>query len=81
MVKEYTEQDVTRWRYNIHDILYTREIAEVLLEVLKAQSPKLQEFYDFQQHKLAPALNRVMNRGIRIDLSKKEELHRQLSDI
>lgn len=74
-------EDEVRWKYNVKDILYTREIAEVLLEVLKAQSPKLQDFYDFQQHKLSPALNRVMNRGIRIDLAKKEELHRQLSDI
>ena len=74
-------EDEVRWKYNVKDILYTREIAEVLQEVLKGQPVKLQEFYDFQQHKLAPALNRVMNRGIRIDLSKKEELHRQLSDI
>ena len=79
--KLVSEQDLIRFKYNIKDVLYTREIAEVLQEVLKGQPVKLQDFYDFQQHKLAPALNRVMNRGIRIDLSKKEELHRQLSDI
>jgi DNA polymerase-1 len=77
----YTEQDVTRWRYNVKDILYTREIAEVLQGVLKSQNPKLQEFYGFQQYELAPALTRVMNRGIRIDLEKKEELFSQLSQI
>lgn len=77
----YTDQDVTRWRYNIKDILYTREIAEVLQGVIKSQNPKLQSFYEFQQYELAPALTRVMNRGIRIDLEKKEELFKQLSEI
>jgi DNA polymerase-1 len=77
----YTEQDVKRWRYNVKDILYTREIAEVLYGVIKTQNGKLQEFYEFQQYELAPALTRVMNRGIRIDLGKKEELFNQLSEI
>lgn len=76
-----TDQDVTRWRYNIKDILYTREIAEVLQTVLADQPDKLKEFYNFQQYQLAPALTRVMNRGIRIDLAKKEELHTQLSEL
>jgi DNA polymerase I-like protein with 3'-5' exonuclease and polymerase domains len=81
MAKEFSEQDVVRWKYNVKDVLYTREIAVVLQDVLAGQPKSLQDFYHFQQHELAPALNRVMNRGIRIDLEKKEELHRQLSDI
>lgn len=81
MTKEQkiSEQDLSRWRYNVKDILYTREIAEVLQNVLAAQNPKLQEFYAFQQHENAPALDRVMNRGIKIDLEKKEELFKQLT--
>jgi DNA polymerase-1 len=81
MGKEFTEQDRVRWEYNCKDILYTREIATVLQDVLSSQPQSLQDFYHFQQHELAPALNRVMNRGIRIDLEKKDELHRQLSEI
>jgi DNA polymerase-1 len=75
----YTEQDVTRWRYNIKDILYTREIALNLHGVLRSQNPKLQEFYEFQQYHNAPALDRVMHRGIKIDLAKKDELFAQLT--
>lgn len=75
----YTEQDVTRWRYNIKDILYTREIALNLQGVLRSQNPKLQEFYEFQQYHNAPALDRVMHRGIKIDLAKKDELFTQLT--
>jgi DNA polymerase I-like protein with 3'-5' exonuclease and polymerase domains len=73
--------DEERWVYNVKDVLYTREIAEVLMDVMSSQPQKLQDFYEFQQHQLSPAINRVMNRGIRLDLAKKEDLHRQLSEI
>lgn len=76
-----TEKDIKRFKYNVKDILYTYEIAEKLQEIITSRSEKMQGFYDFQQHKLAPALTAVMNRGIRIDLSKKDELHRQLSEL
>lgn len=77
----FNEQDIIRWRYNINDILYTREVVEVLLDVMGNQVPKLQEFYNFQQNDIAPALARVMNRGIRIDIAKKDELHKQLTKL
>jgi len=76
-----TEQDLIRFKYNIKDILYTREISEVLQAEMNSQPESLQEFYRFQQEDLAPALNRVMNRGIRIDLEQKDLLHKQLTEV
>jgi DNA polymerase I-like protein with 3'-5' exonuclease and polymerase domains len=76
-----TEADITRWKYNCKDIIYTYEIAEVLQKEYKSQPVKLQEFHNFQQNELAPALVDIMNSGIRIDLQKKEELHEQLGKL
>jgi DNA polymerase I-like protein with 3'-5' exonuclease and polymerase domains len=72
------EAPETRWKYNIKDICYTLEIAEVLLDLLKQQPPKLQEFYQFQQYEIAPVLVDVMNTGVRVDLDEKQRLHDQL---
>lgn len=76
-----TEQDRIRWRYNCKDIIYTREIALAQIPEIKSRSIKLQQFYHFQQHESAPALVNVMNRGVRIDLAKKEELNKQLTKL
>lgn len=76
-----TEADLTRWRYNCLDTIYTYKIARVEKEVLAEQPAKLQEFNEFQQKELAPALVRIMNRGIRVNLEKKEELHAALSKL
>ena len=74
-----TEADKTRWHYNCLDIIYTLEIAEVLEKEIAVQPAKFQDFHDFQQLELAPALVDVMNYGIRVDLNEKEKLHKQLS--
>jgi DNA polymerase I-like protein with 3'-5' exonuclease and polymerase domains len=76
-----TEQDITRWKYNCLDVLYTLEIAEILEQQVKLSSNKPQEFIDFQLHDIPQAVVATMNRGIRIDLEKKEELHKQLTQL
>lgn len=68
------DADKTRWHYNCLDIIYTYDIASILTEEMARQPTSLQAFHDFQQTSLAPALVDVMNRGIRVDLAKKEEL-------
>jgi len=77
----YFSEDITRWQYNAFDVMYTLEIAEVLEQLVSAASPKLQSFYDFQMHKVAPALVDIMNKGIKIDLEAKANLHKQLTEL
>jgi DNA polymerase I-like protein with 3'-5' exonuclease and polymerase domains len=75
-----TEEDPsTRWIYNVKDIQHTLEVTEVLLDILDKQPEKMKEFYNFQQHGVSPALVQVMNRGIKVDLDKKQDLHNKLS--
>lgn len=69
-----TDNDLIRWEYNCLDVNYTYEIAEVLTDLLEHEDQKLQDFYEFQQHRIAPALVSVMNRGVKVDLQKKQEL-------
>lgn len=76
--KETPEQ---RWTYNIKDICYTLEVAEVLFEQLLKESSKLQELYWFQQEKVAPVLVDMMNRGVKIDKDRKEELYTFFHDL
>ena len=77
----YTQEDLTHWIYNCKDIIYTLEIAEKLQSIISTKPEKFQLFHKFQQEKLAPALVKIMNRGVRIDLKKKEYLHDQLTKI
>ena len=70
--KEHPEQ---RWEYNVKDITYTLEITNILLSILSGSDEKLQEFYHFQQDKVAPILDRVMNRGVKINVEKKEKFY------
>lgn len=76
-----TESDKTRWHYNCLDIIYTLEIADILEQQIELLPPKLKEFHAFQQTELAPVLVDIMNRGIRIDLKKKDELHDALGKL
>lgn len=77
----YTEQDAIRWIYNCYDVMYTKEIDEVETELLADEDKELQEFYNFQMFEVAPALVDIMNKGVRVDLDKKEELHTELSKL
>lgn len=77
----FSQEDTIRWTYNTLDCMYTKEIAEVLEEQIGYSNPKLQQFYNFQIFEVAPALVDIMNQGIRIDLDKKEDLHKQLTEL
>jgi DNA polymerase I len=79
MDKIYTEKDRTRWEYNGLDNIYTLEVDEVLTDILVGEKQSLQDFYYFQQHKVAPALVDIMNRGVKVDLEKKQQLLDELS--
>jgi len=65
-----------RWEYNIKDITYTLEVTEVLKSILEGSDKGLQEFYNFQQYEVAPCLDRIMNRGVKIDIEQKEKFYK-----
>jgi DNA polymerase I - 3''-5'' exonuclease and polymerase domains len=71
----------TRWNYNAKDICYTKSIESILSQMLKAYDPKLQEFYQFQQHHVCKSVVTMMNRGVKIDKSLKEEMNNTFSDL
>lgn len=73
------ETPETRWIYNAKDVMYTLEIANILEDILSQQSEPLQNFYRSQQDLLAPALVDIMNRGVKVDLTKKQQLLDELS--
>ena len=77
----HNENDIIRWRYNTYDCMYTLEIAEVIKQQIEHANSKLKSFYNFQIFEVAPALIEIMNQGIRIDLDKKEDLHKQLTEL
>ena len=78
-IQNITENDLIRWEYNCLDINYTYEISQVLDDLLAQEDLELQEFYRFQIEDIAPALVDVMNRGVKVDLIKKQELLNTLS--
>jgi len=73
------ESPETRWIYNAKDVMYTLEIAEVLEGLLASSPESLQKFYRFQQDSISPALVDIMNRGVKVDLEKKQQLLDELS--
>ena len=80
-VTALAESPETRWIYNVKDVCYTLEIQQVLKEILEGEKPELQEFYRFQQIELSPALVEIMNRGVKVDLEKKQQLLNDLSTL
>ena len=74
-VKATKDSPETRWIYNIKDICYTLEIALILIEMIEGIGGKLEDLYSFQQDKVSPALDKTMNRGVRVDKDRKEELY------
>lgn len=69
------ETPEVRWRYNAKDVCYTLEVQEVLEGILAKSEPKLQELYRFQQSRLTPVLNSMMNKGVMVDKGRKDELY------
>lgn len=80
-VEATKESPETRWTYNVKDICYTLEVAEVLLDLLAQEKPALQEFYRFQQEEVVPAIVDIMNDGVKVDLQKKQQLHDELEKL
>ncbi len=65
----------TRWVYNAKDVMYTLEVLEVLEDILSNQPDRLQDLYRFQIDHLSPATINTMNKGVRVDKKRKEELY------
>jgi DNA polymerase I-like protein with 3'-5' exonuclease and polymerase domains len=66
------KDNLTRWKYNGKDVIYTLAITEFLDKVLQ-QSETLLRNYEFQQHELNPCVVDMMNRGILVDTNEKEK--------
>lgn len=64
------------WRYNCKDCVITLEIDAALQRMTNAL--KMQEVFDFQQSLIRPVLD-AMNKGLRVDFSKKELLAEELA--
>lgn len=80
-VEATRESPETRWKYNAKDVMYTLEIANVLEEMLEGCPERLITFYKFQQNEIAPALVDIMNKGVKVDLDKKQQLLASLSSL
>ena len=66
------KDNMTRWRYNGKDVIYTLSISNFLDFALLNASGSLLTNYNFQQHELNPCVVDMMNRGILVDSSEKE---------
>jgi DNA polymerase I-like protein with 3'-5' exonuclease and polymerase domains len=75
------ETPEVRWKYNVKDICWTREILEAQLTILEKRPEKQKEFYSFQQREISPCLQEMMYIGTRVDIKKKHNLHKQLETI
>lgn len=72
----------TRWKYCAKDARYTLEIYNVLSDLIDQDaSDKLKEFIKFQQEELAYTMDRVMARGVRVDIETKEEMREKFQTI
>jgi len=80
-VKASEDSPETRWKYNAKDCMYTLEVYLVLQDILDYAPEKLQQFYEFQQLEVAPALDVIMNRGVRIDVEEKERLYKFFKEL
>lgn len=75
------ETPEVRWKYNVKDICWTREILEAQLTILETRPEKQKEFYHFQQREISPCLQEMMYIGVKVDTKKKHNLHKQLEEI
>ena len=70
----------TRALYNCIDSYNTQLVATELYKLL-SENRKLFEFYQFQQNELMPCLVEMMERGVKIDLGRKEKLKEELKEL
>jgi DNA polymerase I-like protein with 3'-5' exonuclease and polymerase domains len=71
----------TRWKYNGKDCCYTLSIAKLLSQIMLAMPATLQNFYQFQQFELVPVVVTTMNRGVKVDIEKKDLLNIQFTEL
>lgn len=81
MARTIHPRNLGRWYYNGKDCCYTKSIETVLNKMLQVSDPKLQEFYQFQQHHVCKSVVTMMNRGVRIDKQLKEEMNNTFSEL
>lgn len=71
------------WRYNSLDCIYTREVGEAELKMVKDFSagkwPAAEAIHEFQQAMFWPVL-RAMTRGVKIDLKARDQLSMEIQD-
>jgi DNA polymerase I-like protein with 3'-5' exonuclease and polymerase domains len=77
----FSEVDLIRWNYNIKDICYTLMVENAQSTQLEKEPTKLQNYYNFKQREFNPELLSIMANGVKIDLEKKAELDRKLSEL
>ncbi len=65
------------WTYNCEDCVYTDEVGRVELDLVKKL--KLEEVHSFQQRMFWPVLQ-TMQRGVRIDLARRNQLINEVQD-
>ena len=76
-----TEQDFSRWKYNVKDVQYTHEVEQNLQDILSNESSARQEFYRFKVEDLLPAVIRTTRRGVLTDIHKQAELKALFTEI
>ncbi len=67
--------DLREAQYNAQDVIYTHEIQQAILSHKNKMG--MDAHYSFQQSLILPVL-RMMNRGVRFDLSRRETLRKEL---
>ena len=71
----------TRWLYNISDCIYTLGIENILDSLLAKENLALQTFYRFQQDQVCKHITTLMNRGVAVDLTLKEQLRTEYIEL
>ena len=74
-------KNINRYYYNGKDCMYTLTVANMLKKILTRQDQALQDFYNFQQYEVSPNIVKIMNRGVLIDNTRKEELRLQFTEL
>ncbi len=80
-MREVDSRNIGRWNYNSKDCGYTLSIEKVLSSILSSESKELQAFYAFQQHEVCKHTTSLMNRGVDINISLKQDMYAQFKDL
>lgn len=75
------QDNITRWKYNGKDCMYTLTVANLLIRILQRYPEHLKDFYYFQQYKVVPLVVKIMNRGVKVELEQKEMLRVQFEQL